>query len=108
LPPQVRSQAQAAHEEAAARIEADVNAGGPHGLWQLDVHGLHVSEATEAVERRLALLEWGAAPSCARLLRCPCAARPDAPPPAPHGRGAELAPALLSVLVPRRLQVQPL
>jgi hypothetical protein len=57
---QVRCEAQAAHQEAAELIEADVNAGNPQGQWQLDVHGLHVSEAIEAVERRLALLEWAA------------------------------------------------
>jgi hypothetical protein len=43
-PLQVRCQAQAAHAEAAQRIEADVNAGNPQGQWHLDVHGLHQRE----------------------------------------------------------------
>jgi hypothetical protein len=72
-PLQVRCQAQAAHEEAAQRIEADVNAGNPQGQWHLDVHGLHVSEAIDAVERRLALLEW-AAPAAPPGTRCMCCA----------------------------------
>lgn len=47
------------HWEAAARIECELNGpdSGPSSLQKLDLHGLHVEEALDAVERRLNCLE---------------------------------------------------
>eukprot|EP00854_Cymbomonas_tetramitiformis_P012684 gene12684-14993_t len=69
---QLRGQALVAHKEAAARIEAELNEdsagnsgsgkrGGPATgtvrKARLDLHGLHVEEAKEAIDRRLETLE---------------------------------------------------
>lgn len=48
----LREKALRAHAQAAARIEEANNAGRGHDLWTLDLHGLHGSEAVEAVDRR--------------------------------------------------------
>ncbi|KAG2484940.1 hypothetical protein HYH03_016326 [Edaphochlamys debaryana] len=57
----VKAQAEEADRGAAARIEAEVNAG--RSAWELDLHGLYGPEALQALDRRLALLESGATPS---------------------------------------------
>lgn len=69
---QLRGQALIAHKEAAARIEAELNedsagisgsgkrrgtATGTVRKARLDLHGLHVEEAKEAIDRRLETLE---------------------------------------------------
>ena len=48
----LREKALRAHAQAAARIEEANNAGRGHDVWTLDLHGLHGSEAIEAVDRR--------------------------------------------------------
>lgn len=53
----LRARALGAHREAAGRILEEVNAGNPAGNWELDMHGLHVDEALEALQQRLEMLE---------------------------------------------------
>ena len=51
---QLRQTALAAHAAAAAKIEHMQNEGREVGLLTLDLHGLHATEAVEAVARRWA------------------------------------------------------
>ncbi|DBB05665.1 hypothetical protein WJX77_001842 [Trebouxia sp. C0004] len=53
---QVRLKALAAHAEAAQKIEHDNNAGRGLSQSELDLHGLHATEAVEALDRRLLCL----------------------------------------------------
>lgn len=48
----VRAKAQAAHAEAAAKIEQANNAGRGLDQSQIDLHGLHALEAVAALDRR--------------------------------------------------------
>ena len=48
-----RAEALASHEEAAARILAANNVSTERGPWELDLHGLHASEAVAALDHRL-------------------------------------------------------
>ena len=48
-----RAEALAAHAEAAQRILDANNAGAERGPWELDLHGLHASEAIDALDERL-------------------------------------------------------
>lgn len=48
----LRNSALAAHAAAADAIERANNAGRGLDMWTLDLHGLHVGEATAAVDRR--------------------------------------------------------
>ncbi|KAL3142252.1 hypothetical protein ABBQ38_002594 [Trebouxia sp. C0009 RCD-2024] len=50
---QIRLRAQAAHAEAAQKIEIANNAGRGLGQNEIDLHGLHALEAVEALDRRL-------------------------------------------------------
>lgn len=49
-----RAQALAAHEVAAAKIEAAMNREQGRGLWELDLHGLHTSEVCPSPTARAA------------------------------------------------------
>ncbi len=49
-----RAEALASHAEAAARILAANNVSTERGPWELDLHGLHASEAVVALDHRLA------------------------------------------------------
>lgn len=49
---QIRLRAQAAHAEAAQKIEIANNAGRGLGQNEIDLHGLHALEAVEALDRR--------------------------------------------------------
>ena len=49
---QVRGRAQAAHAEAALKIEHANNAHKGLGQNEIDLHGLHAVEAVEALDRR--------------------------------------------------------
>lgn len=49
---QLRVAALAAHLDAAGKIEHEHNAGRSLGMDVLDLHGLHASEAVQAVDRR--------------------------------------------------------
>jgi hypothetical protein len=51
----VRVKALAAHAEAALKIEHDNNVGRGLSQFELDLHGLHATEAVEALDRRLVL-----------------------------------------------------
>ena len=51
---QVRLQALAAHAEAAVEIEHANNAGRGLSQYELDLHGLHATEAVDALDRRSA------------------------------------------------------
>ena len=48
----LREKALKAHAQAASRIEEANNVGKGHDSWTLDLHGLHGTEAVEAVDRR--------------------------------------------------------
>lgn len=48
-----REEALAAHEAAAAKILRDNNAGKARGAAELDLHGLHTSEAVAALDAHL-------------------------------------------------------
>ena len=52
-----RREALAAHAAAAEQIEAANNGGPNSSLFELDLHGLYVHEATAALDRRLELLQ---------------------------------------------------
>lgn len=52
---QVRLQALAAHAEAAVQIEHANNAGRGLSQYELDLHGLHATEAVDALDRRSAM-----------------------------------------------------
>ena len=49
-----RAEALASHAEAAARILSANNVSAERGPWELDLHGLHPSEAVAALDERLA------------------------------------------------------
>ena len=51
---QVRLQALAAHAEAAVEIEHANNAGRGLSQYELDLHGLHATEAVDALDKRSA------------------------------------------------------
>eukprot|EP00775_Hariotina_reticulata_P004766 gene4766-5016_t len=51
----LKEQADAAHAEAALKIEVSTNVNS--GLWELDLHGLHSKEALQALQQRLDLLQ---------------------------------------------------
>ena len=51
---QIRLTAQAAHAEAAQRIEQANNAGRGLDQAEIDLHGLHAVEAVAALDKRLA------------------------------------------------------
>ncbi|KAF6254442.1 hypothetical protein COO60DRAFT_321184 [Scenedesmus sp. NREL 46B-D3] len=53
----LKQAADAAHAAAALKIEVLHNMDSPSGLWQLDLHGLHVGEALQALQQRLELLQ---------------------------------------------------
>ncbi|GLC33282.1 hypothetical protein PLESTB_000351100 [Pleodorina starrii] len=67
---ELRQRAAEAHREAAERIEAEMNQGRQLSEWELDLHGLHVQEAIEALTKRIAALE---------LVVATAAAAPKAP-----------------------------
>ncbi|GAB4821151.1 hypothetical protein N2152v2_008197 [Parachlorella kessleri] len=62
----LREASLAAHEQAASRIEAELNADA--SLFELDLHGLHAAEAVAALMRRLELLQQVLADATSRRL----------------------------------------
>eukprot|EP00879_Flechtneria_rotunda_P019894 GHRR01020910.1.p1 GENE.GHRR01020910.1~~GHRR01020910.1.p1 ORF type:complete len:314 (+),score=103.59 GHRR01020910.1:138-944(+) len=53
----LKEAADAAHAAAAVKIEMANNMNSEAGLWELDLHGLHIKEALQALQQRLQLLQ---------------------------------------------------